>query len=262
MKATKGFRIWQILYPIGLYYVISSLMYFVLELMMGDDNSTYMFRQMICSAATIPAILSFYRQDQKAEDIVFGALDKKISKKRVEEVLLAVLAAGTLGIAVNNVIAMTPLMQRSEGFAEANAAFFAGGMGMELLASGLVVPIAEELLFRGVVYKRIRLYLGVYPALVLSALLFGVIHVNLVQFLYATILGLLLAFLLEKTRRLSVAVIGHMAANIIAVVRAETGWLDFSYQADAAGIGFTLLMAVLTAGICWYLWREYRQINQ
>ena len=133
---------------------------------------------------------------------------------------------------------------------------------MELLASGLVVPIAEELLFRGVVYKRIRLYLGVYPALVLSALLFGVIHVNLVQFLYATILGLLLAFLLEKTRRLSVAVIGHMAANIIAVVRAETGRRDFSYQADAAGIGFTLLMAVLAAGICWYLWREYRQINQ
>lgn len=258
MKKVKGFRLWNILYPVGLYYVVSSLMYFVLVLLMGDADGTYMLRQLICAVATIPVSLSFYRQDKAAEDVVFGVPEKKIDAKRIKEWVSAAVATAALGIVVNNVIAMTPLMQVSEGFKEANEAFFAGTVVLELLGSCLMIPIAEELLFRGVVYKRMRLLSGVKPAILFSALLFGILHVNLVQFLYATILGLLLAFLLEKTRRLSVAVIGHIAANTIAVIRAETGWLDFSYQADAAGIGFTLVMAFVAAVVIWYLWKEYQ----
>ncbi len=88
----------------------------------------------------------------------------------------------------------------------------------ELLGSCLVIPIAEELLFRGVVYKRLKLYFGVTPALIGSALIFGIMHVNLVQFLYAAVIGLLLAFVLEKTGKLSMAVFfGHIAANLVAV---------------------------------------------
>lgn len=68
----------------------------------------------------------------------------------------------------------------------------------ELLGSCLVIPIAEELLFRGVVYKRLKLYFGVTPALIGSALIFGIMHVNLVQFLYAAVIGLFLAFVLEN----------------------------------------------------------------
>mgnify|MGYP000323272126 FL=1 len=84
------------------------------------------------------------------------------------------------------------------GFQEANQSFFAGTVVFELLGSCLVIPIAEELLFRGVVYKRLKLYFGVTPALIGSALIFGIMHVNLVQFLYAAVIGLLLAFVLEK----------------------------------------------------------------
>ena len=96
---------------------------------------------------------------------------------------MAAAGAVTLGIAVNNIIAMTPLVQMSEGFQEANESFFAGTVVFELLGSCLVIPIAEELLFRGVVYKRLKLYFGVTPALIGSALIFGIMHVNLVQFL-------------------------------------------------------------------------------
>ena len=36
MKTTGGFKLWQIIYPIGIYYVVSSLMYLVLGLFMGE----------------------------------------------------------------------------------------------------------------------------------------------------------------------------------------------------------------------------------
>lgn len=80
MKTTGGFKLWQIIYPIGIYYVVSSLMYFVLGLFLGDGQQTYMLRQLICSAATIPATMSFYKQDKIAEQVVYGT-EKKIGYK-------------------------------------------------------------------------------------------------------------------------------------------------------------------------------------
>lgn len=44
MKTTGGFKLWQIIYPIGIYYVVSSLMYFVLGLFLGDGQQTYMLQ--------------------------------------------------------------------------------------------------------------------------------------------------------------------------------------------------------------------------
>ena len=62
-----------------------------------------------------------------------------------------------------------------------------------------------------------------YTHLIGSALIFGIMHVNLVQFLYAAVIGLLLAFVLEKTGKLSMAVFGHIAANLVACLL-YTSW--------------------------------------
>lgn len=263
-----------------MYYVVSSLVFFALQMILGNESETYMLRQMLCAAVTIPFILPFYMQDMRVEDIVFaeapGAGAATTEKKSAQEavkgklplgragrtarnVLLAAVSAATLGIALNNLIAMTPLIWMSEGFTTANEQFFGGQIVYELLGSCLLIPIAEELLYRGIVYKRLKLFLGVGPALLLSALIFGIVHANLVQFLYAGVLGLLLAFLLEKTNALYAPVLGHMAANIVAVVRQETGWLAFSYEPTAAGIGFTVLVSGIAAVTIIYQYSVYKK---
>lgn len=258
MKATKGYRIWQIVYPIGIYYVVSSLAYFVLELLLGNENSTYMLRQMVCSAVTIPFVLSFYRQDKKIEDAVYGRKDFRFNGGQIKNILFSLISAAAFGIAVNNLIAMTPLIRISQGFQQANEGFFGGNVLFEILGSCFLIPIAEELLFRGVIYKRLRVMFGVLPGLLLSGVIFGVLHVNLVQFLYAGILGILLAFLLEKTGYLYTAILGHIAANTVAVARSRTGWLDFAYQPTLSGIGFTLLMAAVSFAMILYMLKEYK----
>ena len=58
-----------------------SLMYFVLGLFLGDGQQTYMLRQLICSAATIPATMSFYKQDKIAEQVVYGTEKEKLDTK-------------------------------------------------------------------------------------------------------------------------------------------------------------------------------------
>ena len=248
----KKFNIWEILYPIALYYLISGFVFFALNILMGESQEIYMLKQLISSGATIPFLASMWKQDMYTERVVFGKEKRKIGQLLLQAVLSGV-GVAALGVALNNFIAMTPLVEVSTGFQNANENFFAGGIFVEILASCVVVPIAEELLFRGIVLKRATMMAGEWMGILCSALLFGVIHMNLVQFLYATLIGVLLAVVVVKTRRIFLAVIGHGAANLIAILRAETGIFDFAYQPTLAGIGFSVLMLLLGCVAMWFL---------
>ena len=228
MKTTGAYKIWRIIYPIGIYYVVSSLAYFFLTLLLGAGEESYMLRQMLCAAATIPFVWMHYGQDRAARETVYGRRGIRPDARFFCTVAGSLLAGASLGMAVNNVIAMTPLIEASAGFQSANQAFFAGGVVFELLGSCLVIPLAEELLYRGVVERRLSLLCGSAPAIVLSAVIFGVMHWNVVQFLYAPVLA-------------------HIGANVMAVVRSETGWLDFAYQPTAAGVAVTVLLFAVAA---------------
>ena len=243
MKQTKGFQIWQIIYPVGLYYVVSSLCYFALEILLGSADETYMLRQLVGDAVTIPVILKFYMADQNIRDTVYGKKKFRFSSEQAINIAVTVVSVAALGIAVNNIIAMTSLIQASEGFQTANQAFFAGAAVYEFLGSCFLIPIAEELLFRGVVYQRLKLMLGVAPAIICSAL------------------RCLLAFLYEKTGFFYVPVLGHIAANTVSVVREETGWLSFGYTTDAKGIGFTAVMLVVAGAVIWGFWKWKKNVE-
>ena len=60
---------------------------------------------------------------------------------------------------------------------------------------------------------RIRDYLGPIAGIVISAICFGIYHGNMIQFIYAGILGLFLSFGMEKSQTVLVPIVGHMVAN-------------------------------------------------
>lgn len=75
-------------------------------------------------------------------------------------------------------------------------------------------PIAEEVLFRGVLYGQLREVCSVTQAALIAGVLFGAYHKNLVQGIYATIFGIILAYLYEKTNTIWGAIITHMMFNL------------------------------------------------
>lgn len=93
-----------------------------------------------------------------------------------------------------------------------------------IAASVVLAPLSEELIFRGMMYRRIRNYLGIPAAVLLSAAAFGIYHTNVVQFIYATVLGILFALLYEKTGTLIVPVLCHAAANAAEIIRDRLGF--------------------------------------
>ena len=85
---------------------------------------------------------------------------------------------------------------------------------VSIVLHGLIVPVAEELLFRYMIFGRIRITMGSGFAVILSALFFGLYHGNITQGIYAFIMGLALALIYYWSDNFLMPVFFHVAANI------------------------------------------------
>lgn len=87
------------------------------------------------------------------------------------------------------------------------------------VALGIMVPIAEEIVFRGAIQRVLQNVLGErnrWIAIVIPALIFGVIHFNLAQGLHAFVIGLLLGWLYANTGSILPGFVLHWVNNTMA----------------------------------------------
>lgn len=185
--------------------------------------------QMLAAAAllTIPVLAALYRRDRKQEQLLNLPVNKKAPLRQY--IWTAILGAAVC-IGGNVLIVMTNLAFASAGYQNASAAFYAPPFAVQVVCLGLIIPVSEELLFRGLLFKRCRALMGFLPAALSISILFGFSHGNLVQFLYAMGLGMLLAYVCEKYGSLRAPILLHVAANMTSLVITETGFLDWACQ--------------------------------
>ncbi|HHT9121095.1 MAG TPA: lysostaphin resistance A-like protein [Candidatus Hypogeohydataceae bacterium YC41] len=88
-----------------------------------------------------------------------------------------------------------------------------GVLTFMLFFAALFGPFTEELLFRGFLQPALREIVGAWKAVLLSALLFSFVHLNIYVFLQIFLLGLILAYLFEKTGTLIAPIFVHMLHN-------------------------------------------------
>ena len=85
-----------------------------------------------------------------------------------------------------------------------------------LLSVGILAPIVEEIIFRYAMITKLKS--KPLLALILPALLFGIVHGNLVQGSYAFALGILFGYIYLKTDNLLTTIILHIAINSSSVI--------------------------------------------
>ena len=81
-----------------------------------------------------------------------------------------------------------------------------------ILAIAIIGPVLEELLFRGAITKALLQQYNPTKGILISALLFGVFHINPAQILPAFLIGILLAWTYYKT-----CILMHILNNSLAV---------------------------------------------
>ncbi len=92
-----------------------------------------------------------------------------------------------------------------------------GGPLLFLLVVGVIAPIAEELFFRGLLFRALEKRWDQWWALGFSSVFFGLTHFQPLQFLPLTAAGAVFGFLVVRTGRLGPAIVAHMAFNISTV---------------------------------------------
>ena len=248
-NAWFGSQVWELIYPLLMYYAVTVFVMLFARSILGTSEEQYMLCQCIVDLVAIPVIyLGFYRPDLKIWSAAYAG---SFESHGVRDVLFTLAIALTLGTGINNLICMSPLIEASAGFAEANRNFYSATLMIELIGSGLLTPIAEELIWRGVFYGRVRRMLGLRLAIVVSALGFAFVHFNLVQGLYALLLGLAFALILEKGGRLYLTMLAHMACNTLAVLRTELGLLAFTSDGSAGAWILSLLLTSIGLVLLW-----------
>lgn len=130
--------------------------------------------------------------------------------------VLTLLLTGVINMIMQWFLGETPINPQFRIIAPAGFSWFAL-IGM-LFVVGLLIPFAEELLFRGVLYGWLRGRLGVPVAAVSSALLFSGLHKIVWLMPALAVIGVILALVYEKSGSLWPAVVVHALFNAIGVV--------------------------------------------
>lgn len=197
--------------------------------------------------------------------IIFGIWLKKL-KKREEEpvtpgrlslkgVLMLIVMGLCLQIALSIVLTLISGL-RPDWFEEYGELMEQLGMGntpISFLYIGLIGPIAEELIFRGVAFQKAKKVMPFIAANIFQALLFGIYHMNLIQGLYAFAIGLCFGLVRYAFHSLTASILLHMSVNISGMLLSYVLTDDMLTSPLLGGLLFLVTAAAIGACLVYFI---------
>lgn len=172
--------------------------------------------------------------------------DSKLSHLKAEPpknyLFLGIATVGAV-IGLNLLFELLGITTKSEAYQAVVEDQYAAYFAIGLFCYGVITPVAEELLFRGIIYNYLKRLTKLKFAMVLSAFFFGLYHMNSVQGSYAFIMGLLIAYAYEYFGDFKVAALIHIMSNVLAYC------LSYTSMAVNGFISWPTCIIFLAAGI-------------
>ena len=126
----------------------------------------------VAALITIPVMLFLFHRDSRKEKEL-GIVTEKASiwKYIAIIVMFAVMALG-----LNNLIFLSDLSAASETYSDTMQTLYGQGFAVQIFVLGILMPTCEELVYRGLVYKRLRYTSPFWAAALYSSLVFAFTH--------------------------------------------------------------------------------------
>ncbi|MGL4990560.1 MAG: lysostaphin resistance A-like protein [Sarcina sp.] len=158
--------------------------------------------------------------------IIFGLLRKNLYKRcnfrKVSSKKLAIISLMMIGF---NFIAMTFIyfvQDLSTKYQASEVAMHSSLFSpLEIIGTVIIVPILEEILFRGAIFSILKNNVNIYIAIILQGVVFAVMHSmggGFVQASYTFVLGLLLLFASYYANSMIGDIVGHMVFNLFGLI--------------------------------------------
>lgn len=177
--------------------------------------------------------------------------DEQVDRSGFRRSLVHILVLGAaFCVASNLLINLSGLTKISTTFSKVSEALCNPPLLVQILCTGILIPAAEELIFRGQMYTVLRAKMSWKWAMFISSLFFGLYHMNIVQAIYAFILGLFLAWLRERFGTLFAPWLLHVSANLVSIL------ISILFNSFPALCTLPVILALTgialgTAAVCW-----------
>lgn len=266
--------LWRLIYPVIIYFAVAFIVQFAAVRVIASAavangtitaagkstaelqeelnsliNRYSLHLTALTNVVLIPIYILLLMGDEKKRRNSLGIRYTTPGIKRLGVVFVLGMSAA---VSVNVIVSLSQIARFSPKYQQVSEVIYSGGLFMEIVSAVISAPILEELFFRGMIYKRLRDMINVKAAVVISALFFGAFHGNLVQFVYAFIIGLMLAYVYEKFKTIWAPVIFHIGANLISVLITE--FMPQSMNDAAVILGAMLISMVLTFVLLKYVY--------
>lgn len=275
-----GKRLWSIWAPLLIKYVIASIvasvclflfsgMYMMSQSQSGDimqlmGQTEEMTRLMLEAAdrlmdyavpmegaaalVTIPVMLFLMYRDKKK-------FSKELMIQRKAPLwkypAIAVISAA-MCLGLNNLIILSNISSYSENYEETAEIFYQPSFGIQIICLGILMPVCEELTYRGLMYRRMRKDIKFVQSAVFSSLIFALTHGNLVQIMYGFAMGMMLAYVYEKYGSVLAPVFAHVTANVVSVIGTQFQWFDWIFK-DIMHVGAVTVLCAAAASVIYVI---------
>lgn len=231
-------RVWKMLYPMliifGFLELVSAVYLFVVALSVGvqgyqfsysnmTDAVTYnnMFLVAIGQSAAAVCLFYFYQKDKKVIHVT-------PNHPNLPAILVLIVMAASACLGINFTMDILHLNDIfSETAQEVGTLLYSEPLWVQIVAMAVVAPIAEELAFRGLIFKRVRTYTKFIPASFLTAVLFGLYHGNVLQIIYAFAISWILTLVYEQFLSIKYCMLVHACMNLVSVLASSTNLLNW-----------------------------------
>ena len=117
-----------------------------------------------------------------------------------------------------------------------------------IISVAVVAPIYEEIIFRGILLKGMAKKMNPTVALVVSAVFFALVHMNIPQGINAFLLGLVIGFIYLRTESIYLSIFAHFINNVLALsVSSLFSLIVGKYAMEIHGMFF--IIGVILLGI-------------
>lgn len=181
----------------------------------------------------------------------YGIKDLKTSCKRIftPSVIIGIVMAAICLFYLSNFLVIiigyispeamkqyTEIIEKSQ-FAEANWEI--------IMVTVILAPVNEECIMRGIIFCNLKKHMSSVYAIVISAVFFGIFHLNIVQGIYAAVLGLFMAYLANKYQSILASLLFHAVFN-------ATNYIMLIFPETVQNSKILSFVVPIITGILWY----------
>lgn len=198
--------------PIFIYYIINNGVTIcgmsVLKQMQEESVAGLLPSLVKMMAMVIGAmsVYSFFRREKVLMEV---------RKMELKAVLCLMVAGVVLSLTLNFLFFVSGFTAASEQYQQVAKVQFSLPFWLACIFYGMLSPVVEEMVFRGIVYNALCRHTTTIMGVIGSALLFGAFHGNVVQMIYGSLMGVVMACVYQRYRNLLAPIVFHGAANIV-----------------------------------------------